>query len=68
MNSIDSIQPYEKLYIFEIDGILDGPEFTADFLGCWVEGNYSYLFFSSDRRRRWRGFWLGGTRRCGRRP
>ena len=46
---MSAMQSYEKLYIFEIEGILDDPKFNDDFLGCWVEGNYSFLFFSSER-------------------
>jgi len=44
-----STMPPEKLfiYIYEIEGRVDPPDnLTAeDFLGCWREGDYSYLFF-----------------------
>src|SRR3989339_845195 len=37
----------EKLYIYEIEGRVEPPpELTgSDFLGCWREADYSYLFF-----------------------
>ena len=40
--------PYQKLYIYEIQGELTLPErlAAADFLGCWREGDCSYLFFT----------------------
>jgi len=43
--------PPEKLYVYEIAGRVNPPPgLTAqDFLGCWREGAYSYLFFSSPR-------------------
>ena len=39
--------PPEKIFIYEIEGRGDPPDnLTAeDFLGCWREGDYSYLFF-----------------------
>jgi len=39
--------PPEKLFIYEIEGRAYPPDdLTAeDFLGCWREGDYSYLFF-----------------------
>jgi ribosomal protein L11 methyltransferase len=39
--------PPEKLFIYEIEGRVYPPDdLTAeDFLGCWREGDYSYLFF-----------------------
>jgi len=43
--------PPEKLYIYEIEGRVYPPEALTgeDFLGCWREGDYSYLFFGSPR-------------------
>jgi ribosomal protein L11 methyltransferase len=43
--------PPEKLYVYEIEGLVNPPpELTAqDFLGCWREGSCSYLFFSTPR-------------------
>lgn len=43
--------PPEKLYVYEIEGRVNPPpEVTGpDFLGCWREGQCSYLFFSSPR-------------------
>jgi ribosomal protein L11 methyltransferase len=40
--------PPEKLYVYEIAGRVEPPRHLAgeDFLGCWREGDYSYLFFS----------------------
>ena len=39
--------PPEKLFIYEIEGRVYPPDDLtgADFLGCWREGDYSYLFF-----------------------
>jgi len=40
--------PYQTLYIYEISGtILDSRNFfKEDFIGCWNEGEISFLFFS----------------------
>ncbi len=40
--------PPEKLFIYEIEGRVDPPDALTreDFLGCWREGEYSYLFFA----------------------
>jgi ribosomal protein L11 methyltransferase len=39
--------PYQKLYIYEILGEFNLPpgDATGDYLGCWREGDCSYLFF-----------------------
>lgn len=41
--------PPEKLYIYEIAGRLHPPPALTgqDFLGCWREGDYTYLFYST---------------------
>ena len=43
--------PPEKLYVYEIEGRVNPPpELTGpEFLGCWREGAYTYLFFSTPR-------------------
>jgi ribosomal protein L11 methyltransferase len=43
--------PYEKLYIYEIQGEFNLPpsEPAGDFLGCWREGDCSYLFFTQKK-------------------
>ena len=43
--------PPEKLFIYEIEGRVYPPDSLTgeDFLGCWREGGYSYLFFGSPR-------------------
>lgn len=43
--------PYQRLYIYEIAGDLDlrPPLNQADFLGCWREGECSYLFFTTKK-------------------
>ena len=43
--------PPEKLFIYEIEGRVYPPDDLtgADFLGCWREGNFSYLFFPRPR-------------------
>ena len=40
--------PYETLYIYEICGEIQGSRdfFKEDFIGCWNEGESSFLFFS----------------------
>jgi ribosomal protein L11 methyltransferase len=39
--------PYQNLYIYEISGEVLGSRnfFKEDFIGCWNEGEASYLFF-----------------------
>ena len=46
------MNPYKDLYIYEIEGVIDQPQsvFPEDFLGCWCEGECSYLFFSTDKK------------------
>ena len=46
------MKPYKDLYIYEIEGVIDKPQslFPEDFLGCWCEGECSYLFFSTDKK------------------
>ncbi|MFZ5450154.1 MAG: 50S ribosomal protein L11 methyltransferase [Thermodesulfobacteriota bacterium] len=43
--------PPEKLFIYEIEGRVYPPDALTrdDFLGCWREGDFSYLFFGSPR-------------------
>jgi ribosomal protein L11 methyltransferase len=43
--------PPEKLFIYEIQGrVYPPPELSGeDFLGCWREGDFSYLFFGSPK-------------------
>jgi ribosomal protein L11 methyltransferase len=43
--------PPEKLFIYEIQGRVYPPDDLTgeDFLGCWREGDYSYLFFGTPR-------------------
>ena len=40
--------PYQDLYIYEVSGELLGSRdyFKEDFVGCWNEGDVSFLFFS----------------------
>jgi ribosomal protein L11 methyltransferase len=40
--------PPEKLFVYEIQGRVQPPAHLTgeDFLGCWREGDFSYLFFS----------------------
>jgi ribosomal protein L11 methyltransferase len=40
--------PPDKLFVYEIAGRVEPPPDLAgdDFLGCWREGDHSYLFFS----------------------
>jgi len=40
--------PYQDLFIYEIDGEVRGSKyfFKEDFVGCWNEGEVSFLFFS----------------------
>jgi ribosomal protein L11 methyltransferase len=43
--------PPEKLFIYEVEGRVYPPDSLTgeDFLGCWREGDYSYLFFGRPR-------------------
>ncbi|HZE20769.1 MAG TPA: 50S ribosomal protein L11 methyltransferase, partial [Desulfobaccales bacterium] len=43
--------PPEKIFIYEIAGRVYPPDRLSgeDFLGCWREGEYSYLFFARPR-------------------
>ncbi len=40
--------PYQNLYIYEISGEISNSRdfFKQDFIGCWNEGEISFLFFS----------------------
>jgi ribosomal protein L11 methyltransferase len=40
--------PYQNLYIYEISGVILNSRnfFKEDFIGCWNEGETSFLFFS----------------------
>jgi len=40
--------PYQNLYIYEISGVISDSRdfFKLDFIGCWNEGEISFLFFS----------------------
>ena len=40
--------PYQNLYIYEISGVISDSKkfFKEDFIGCWNEGEASFLFFS----------------------
>jgi len=54
--------PPEKIYIYEVEGRVEAPPELAgaDFLGCWREGDRSYLFFSAPRQERLRA-WLAAS-------
>lgn len=41
--------PYENLFVYEVDGAILGARdfFKDDFIGCWNEGDASFLFFST---------------------
>ncbi|MBM4284214.1 MAG: methyltransferase domain-containing protein [Deltaproteobacteria bacterium] len=45
--------PPERLYVYEVLGRVSPPTWLTgeDFLGCWREGDCSYLFFSQPRSR-----------------
>jgi ribosomal protein L11 methyltransferase len=45
---LSTMIPYQNLYIYEISGeISDARDvFKEDFIGCWNEGEISFLFFS----------------------
>ncbi len=43
------MRPYKHLYIYEIEGRVDDSAITSpDYIGCWNEGESSFLFFHSD--------------------
>ncbi len=54
--------PPEKLYIYEIEGRVTPPPELAgsDFLGCWREADYSYLFFGVPKEAQVKA-WLKAT-------
>jgi ribosomal protein L11 methyltransferase len=54
--------PPEKLYIYEIEGRVQPPPELAgsDFLGCWREADYSYLFFGVPKEAQVKA-WLSAT-------
>ncbi len=41
--------PYKRLYIYEIQGEFYLPDAVGDYLGCWREGDCSYLFFTKKK-------------------
>jgi ribosomal protein L11 methyltransferase len=59
--------PPEKLYVYEVEGRVNPPARLTgpDFLGCWREGAYTYLFFSTPREPEVRS-WLAGEPALGR--
>ncbi len=48
------MNPYQTLYIYEIEGKIfhAGKIFQENFLGCWLEAGFSYLFFSEESKER----------------
>lgn len=52
--------PPEKIYIYEIAGRLNPPAALTgqEFLGCWREGDYTYLFYSVPKEGQVQA-WLG---------
>jgi len=44
--------PYQTLYIYEISGTISDSRdfFKGDFIGCWNEGEVSFLFFSKPHK------------------
>jgi ribosomal protein L11 methyltransferase len=49
----EAFEPYQNLYIYLINGIVRGRDeagFGSEFLGTWVEGQTSFLFFSLPSR------------------
>ena len=54
--------PPERLYVYEVQGRVNPPVSLTedDFLGCWREGDCSYLFFSRPRGEEVRG-WLAAN-------
>jgi len=42
---------YRHLYIYQVEGEVDDRGITSpDYIGCWNEGNSSFLFFHTDHR------------------
>jgi ribosomal protein L11 methyltransferase len=41
--------PYKRLYIYEIQGEFYLPDAVGEYLGCWREGDCSYLFFTQKK-------------------
>ena len=49
MSSGDTLAPYKKLYVYMLNGVLppfEEPSLGPFFVGNWVEGDNSFLFFS----------------------
>jgi ribosomal protein L11 methyltransferase len=59
--------PPEKLFVYEIEGRVNPPPALTgeDFLGCWREGDCSYLFFSAKKERQVQA-WLAALPEAGR--
>jgi len=55
--------PYQDLHIYEVSGEVLGAKrvFKDDFLGCWNEGDVSFLFFSAATIRRCRNSFEAGA-------
>jgi len=49
---MDIMIPYQNPYVYEISGVIPDSKkfFKEDFIGCWNEGEASFLFFSQLRR------------------
>ncbi len=50
--------PYQNLYIYEISGTISDSKkyFREDFIGCWNEGESSFLFFSQPHDEQMKSF------------
>jgi len=58
-NALKTSGPYDELHVYEVEGRLEGfPHSWSEegFLGCWYEGDYSFLFFCAPREGLVRGF------------
>lgn len=55
MRALDPLEPYQDLYIYLVNGVVssrDEAGFGEEFLGTWVEGETSFLFFPAPSRER----------------
>lgn len=54
MSSEEKLRPYEKLYVYLLSGVLpysEEPSLGTFFIGNWVEGDNSFLFFSKPSKK-----------------
>ena len=52
INPFPDMTRYKHLYIYQVEGEVNDQEIVSpEYIGCWNEGDTSFLFFHSDHRR-----------------